>query len=74
MKEEKFDFEAFKKEAMRKLRDKEPGVTAENLFKPLFKKFIEEALEAEIDEHLEEGEREQGNRKNGKRSCSLILF
>ena len=66
MKEEKFDFEAFKKEAMRKLRDKEPGVTAENLFKPLFKKFIEEALEAEIDEHLEEGEREQGNRKNGK--------
>ena len=43
MKEEKFDFEAFKKEAMRKLRDKEPGVTAENLFKPLFKKFIEEA-------------------------------
>lgn len=66
MKKEKFDFEAFQEEAMRKLRDKEPGVTAENLFKPLFKRFIEEALEAEIDEHLKDGAREQGNRKNGK--------
>lgn len=63
---EKFDFEAFKKEAMQKLRNKEPGVTAENLFKPLFKKFIEEALEAEMDEHLDGGERQQGNRKNGR--------
>ena len=66
MKKEKFDFDAFKKEAMQKLRDKEPGVTAENLFKPLFKQFIEEALEAEVNEHLQEGGREQGNRKNGK--------
>lgn len=68
MKEEKFDFEAFKKEAMQKLRDKEPGVTAENLFKPLFKRFIEEALEAEMDEHLQGKERLSGNRKNGKSS------
>ena len=66
MKEKKFDFDAFKKEALRKLKDKEPGVTAENLFKPLFKQFIEEALEAEVDEHLQEEGREQGNRKNGK--------
>lgn len=66
MKEEKFDFESFKKEAMQKLRDKEPGITAENLFKPLFKRFVEEALEAEMDEHLHKGERAQGNRKNGK--------
>ena len=40
MKEEKFDFEAFKKEAMNKLKNKEPGVTAENLFRPLFKRTI----------------------------------
>lgn len=66
MKEEKFDFEAFKQDAIRKLKDKESGVTAENLFRPLFKKFIEEALESEMDEHLAKGERELGNRKNGK--------
>lgn len=71
MKEEKFDFEAFKKEAMQKLRDKEPGVTAENLFKPLFKSFIEEALEAEMDEHLKGKERQSGNRKNGKSSKTV---
>jgi transposase-like protein len=66
MKEEKFDFEAFKREAMSKLKNKEPGVTAENLFRPLFKRFIEEALESEMDEHLANGERDLGNRKNGK--------
>jgi len=66
MEQEKFDFEAFKRDAMKKLRNKEPGVTAEKLFKPLFKQFIQEALEAEMDEHLSEGERENGNRRNGK--------
>ena len=66
MKKQPFNFEAFKQEAMKKLRQKEPGVTAENLFKPLFKQFIEEALEAELDEHLSEKERVNGNRKNGK--------
>jgi putative transposase len=66
MRKQLFNFEAFKQEAMKKLRNKEPGVTAENLFKPLFKQFIEEALEAEMEEHLSEKERLNGNRKNGK--------
>ncbi|HEX8333493.1 MAG TPA: IS256 family transposase [Segetibacter sp.] len=66
MKEEKLDFEAFKQEALRKLRNKEAGASAEKLFKPLFKQFIEEALQAEIDGHLDDEERTSGNRRNGK--------
>lgn len=66
MKKEDFDYEEFKRSALNKLRNKEPGVTAENLFKPLFKQFVEEALEAEMDEHLNAEERLEGNRKNGK--------
>ena len=66
MKEEKFDFEAFKQEALSKLRNKEPGATAEKLFKPLFKQFIEEALQAEMEGHLDDEERSNGNRRNGK--------
>lgn len=66
MKKEEFDYEEFKRSALNKLRNKEPGVTAENLFKPLFKQFVEEALEAEMDEHLNAEERLEGNRKNGK--------
>lgn len=66
MKEEKFDFEAFKREALSKLRNKERGASAEKLFKPLFKQFIEEALQAEMDNHLDEEQRESGNRRNGK--------
>lgn len=71
MKKQPFNFEAFKQDAMKKLRNKEPGVTAENLFKPLFKQFIEEALEAEMDEHLSGDERINGNRKNGKSSKTV---
>jgi putative transposase len=66
MKEEKFDFEAFKEEALKKLRNKEPGATAEKLFKPLFKQFIEEALQGEMDSHLDDEQRSSGNRRNGK--------
>lgn len=71
MEQQKFDFEAFKRDALSKLRNKVPGATPENLFRPLFKQFIEEALEAEMDDHLDEGERKGGNRKNGKTSKTV---
>lgn len=37
-------------------------------FAPLLKQFLEAALEAEMDEHLDEKERIGGNRRNGKKS------
>lgn len=66
MEENTFDFEAFKKEAIQKLRNKEPLTGKDGVLQPLIKKILEAALEAEIDEHLSEEERDSGNRKNGK--------
>ena len=40
-------------------------------FAPLLKQFLEAALEAEMDEHLDEKERIGGNRRNGKKSKQL---
>lgn len=65
MKEEKFDFEAYKKEAVRKLLNKEPGTSIDKLMKPLMKQILEAALEGEMDAHMQE-ERNVGNRRNGK--------
>ena len=55
MENKKFDYEAFKKEAAERL--KKSGSM-------LFKEFLEEALEGELDAHLEEDP--EPNRKNGK--------
>lgn len=71
MDDKKFDYESFKAEALKKLRNKEAGATAEKLFRPLFKQFIEEALEAELDQHLDGDERNLGNRRNGKSSKTV---
>ena len=37
----------------------------------MLKEFLESALEAEIEEHLNEEQREDGNRRNGKTSKKL---
>jgi transposase-like protein len=66
MEENKFNYESFKKEAIQKLRNKEPLTGKDGVLQPLIKSIIEAALEAEIDDHLDQEEREAGNRKNGK--------
>jgi transposase-like protein len=68
MEKEKFDFEAFKRDAIVKLRNKQPLSGKEGVLQPLLKELIETALEAELDVHLGEEERAFGNRKNGKTS------
>ena len=35
-------------------------------FAPMLKQFLEAALESEMDEHLNESERNHGNKRNGK--------
>ena len=68
MEKEKFDFEAFKRDAIVKLRNKQPLSGKEGILQPLLKELIETALEEELDVHLGEEERAFGNRKNGKTS------
>ena len=40
-------------------------------FAPMLKSFLEAALEGELDSHLDEDERKEGNRKNGKTSKTI---
>jgi putative transposase len=60
-----FDYEAFKKAAIKGLYDGKPLTGQDGLFAPLLKHFLESALEGEMDNHLTES-RAQANRRNGK--------
>lgn len=62
-----FDYEAFKKAAIKGLYDGKPLTGQDGLFAPLLKHFLESALEGEMDNHLTES-RPQANRRNGKTS------
>ena len=66
MKDEKFDFEAFKADAIQRLKDGKGLVGAEGAFTPLIKSFLEEAMQGEIEQHL--ADQKGKNRKNGKGS------
>lgn len=63
METEKFDFEAFKKEAIDKIKAGQGLVGAQGAFTPLIKNFLEEAMKGELEEHL--SEQKSPNRKNG---------
>jgi transposase-like protein len=64
MDKKKFDYEAFKKEAAERLKNGGSVLGRDGVFTPLFKEFLEEALEGELEAHIEE--EPEPNRKNGK--------
>lgn len=69
MKKKQFDFEAFKSDAISKLKAGE-GLTGDGgAFTPLLKAFLEEALKGEIDEHIQT--EDVPNRKNGKSTKTI---
>ncbi len=70
-KQEEFDYEEMKTAALRQLRSGESLYGKNGAFAPLLKKFLESALEAELDAHLDEDERTGGNRRNGKQNKRL---
>jgi putative transposase len=65
-KEEQFDYEQMKKKALEQLRSGKSLYGKGGAFAPLLKSFLDAALEAELESHLDEAERSAGNRKNGK--------
>lgn len=74
MKQQQFDYESFKRDAMKEvLRKKRAGekISIDSLTKPMLKEFLETLLDAEMDEHLSGDERTEGNRKNGKSSKTV---
>lgn len=65
-KEESLDYEQMKKKALEQLRSGKSLYGKDGAFAPLLKSFLDAALEAELENHLDEEERSAGNRKNGK--------
>ena len=63
---EKFDFEKFQEEAIERLKNGEALLGKDGIMTPLLKRFLEKALDGEIDHHLNEDQRKDGNRRNGK--------
>ena len=59
-----FNFEDFEKEAVQRLLSGEELTGKDGVITPLVKKILERALEAELDQHLDESD--QANRRNGR--------
>ena len=68
-KDQEFDFESFKQEAIKGMYAGKPLNGEKGIFAPLLKHFLESALAGELEAHLQE-EKAAGltNRKNGKTS------
>jgi putative transposase len=66
-----FDYEAVKNKALDQLRSGKPLLGKGGALAPLFKSFLEAALEAELSEHLGEADEGVANRRNGHGSKQL---
>ena len=67
-KEESLEYEQMKQKALEQLRSGKSLYGKDGAFAPLLKSFLDAALEAELESHLDEFERSNGNRRNGKTS------
>ena len=65
-KEESLEYEQMKQKALEQLRSGKSLYGKDGAFAPLLKSFLDAALEAEMESHLDEVERSSGNRRNGK--------
>ena len=62
-----FNFEDFKKEAIKGMYAGKPLNGEKGIFAPLLKHFLEAALAGEMDSHLQESKQQgERNRRNGK--------
>jgi len=59
-----FDFEAFKKHATTRIKKGDTLLGKDGVFTPLLKQFLEEAMNGELEAHIDE--LPEPNRKNGK--------
>jgi transposase-like protein len=66
-----FDFEAFQKEAIKKLKAGKPLSGKDGVMMPLIKQIVEAALKGELESHLGTEPAEARNRKNGKTSKNM---
>lgn len=65
------EFKAMQAKALEQLRKGKSLTGKDGVFAPLLKEFLETALEAEMESHLNEEERHLGNKRNGKGQKTL---
>lgn len=70
-KEESLEYEQMKQKALEQLRSGKSLYGKDGAFAPLLKSFLNAALEAEMETHLDEAERSTGNRRNGRTSKDI---
>lgn len=70
-KKDKFDFEAFARQAAEELKGGKPMVGRDGVFTPLLKRLIEASLEGEMDAHLAKTRLSEGNRRNGRKRKNI---
>lgn len=63
---EGFDFNSFKASALEQIKNGASLFGKEGVFAPLLENILNAALEGEMDAHLSEAQRQNGNRRNGK--------
>jgi transposase-like protein len=68
---EAFDYEALKAKALEQFRSGKSLYGKDGAFAHLLKDFLESALEAELEVHLDDEQRKNGNRRNGQSSKLL---
>jgi transposase-like protein len=68
---EAFDYEALKTKALEQFRTGKSLYGKDGAFAHLLKDFLESALEAELEVHLDDEQRKNGNRRNGQSSKLL---
>lgn len=68
------DLEGIEEKALQQLKSGKSLFGKDGAFAPLLKNFIEKALEAEMEEHLNDEERSQGNKRNGKGKKTIKSF
>lgn len=69
--EKSHEFEELRKKAVEQLRSGKSLFGKDGAFAPLLKDILESSLEGELDGHLNDIERSEGNRKNGKLSKTV---
>ena len=65
------EFESFKQKALEQFKSGQSLTGKGGVFAPLLKEFIESALESEMAAHLDDEERQKGNKRNGKKSKTI---
>ena len=68
---ENINYNELKEKALKQFRQGKSLYGKDGAFAPLMKKFLEEALEVEMDNHLDKESRNDGNKRNGKRCKTL---